>query len=71
MIEIDSIKRDELIYWIDKSFVQETAKDRIGRELNEEELRKFTKMIEFGLWDPVWQTIRVAIDESVEADSNS
>jgi hypothetical protein len=59
----DFINREELIYWIDKYFVQETAKSRIGRNLNDDELEKFTKLIEFGLWDTVYDTVKIAIDE--------
>jgi len=57
------INKEELIYWIDKQFVQETAKERIGRNLDEDELEQFTKMIEFGLWYAVYDSIKVAIDE--------
>ncbi len=59
-------KETELIYWIDKWFVQETAQDRIGRNLNDEELARFTKLLEFGLWDVVFDTIKIAIDEVAE-----
>ncbi len=59
----DYIDKQELIYWVDKWFVQETAKGRIGRTLNDMELYKFKKMIEFGLWDLVVDTIEIAIDE--------
>lgn len=69
MIETDSIKKDELIYWIDKWFVQEIAKDRIGRELNEYELQRFTKMIEFGLLDAVMESTRSALDFIVEDEN--
>ena len=57
------INRDKLIYWIDKDFVQETAQSRISRSLNEEELVRFTKLLEFGLWDVVYDTVKIAIDE--------
>ncbi len=58
----DFISREELIYWVDKTFVQETAQVTIGRDLSDEELVKFTKLLEFGLWDAVFDTIKVAID---------
>ncbi len=63
IIETNFINRDELIYWIDKDFVQETAQARIGRGLNEEEITQLTKLVEFGLWDAVFDTIKIAIDE--------
>ncbi len=61
--ETNFINRDELIYWIDKDFVQETAQARIGRNLNDEELAQLTKMVEFGLWDAVNISVKTAIDE--------
>lgn len=61
--ETDFINREELIYWIDKQFVQETAQARIGRGLNDEELVQLTKMVEFGLWDAVSISLNAAIDE--------
>lgn len=61
--EKDFISRDDLIYWIDKEFVQETAQSRIGRSLSNNELERFTKLIEFGLWDVVYDTVKIAIDE--------
>ncbi len=60
---MEQIERDKLIYWIDKDFVQHTAKGEIGRSLNDEELRQFTKLIEFALWDVVYDTVKIAIDE--------
>lgn len=59
----DYIDKQELIYWIDKRFVQATAKAKIGRSLDDLELYKFKKMIEFSLWDIVVDTIEIAIDE--------
>lgn len=63
---VDYIQRDELVYWIDKGFVQETAKDKIGRELTEEELRLVTKYMEFGLWESVFAVTKIAIDTALE-----
>jgi hypothetical protein len=59
----DYIDKQELIYWIDKRFVQAAAKAKIGRSLDDMELYKFKKMIEFSLWDIVVDTIEIAIDE--------
>jgi len=61
--EANFINRDKLIYWIDKDFVQDTAQSRIGRSLNDEELAQLTKLVEFGLWDAVYDTVKIAIDE--------
>lgn len=60
---MEQINRDKLIYWIDKDFVQETAQSRIGRSLNDDELSQITKLIEFGLWDAVFDTVKIGIDE--------
>ncbi len=60
---MEQINKDDLIYWIDKDFVQDTAQSRIGRSLNDEELAQLTKLIEFGLWDAVYDTVKIAIDE--------
>ena len=57
------IDRDKLIYWIDKDFVQDTAQDRIGRSLSDDEISQLTKLVEFGLWDAVYDTVKIAIDE--------
>ena len=54
---------DNLIYWIDKYFVQDIAQERIGRSLNDEEISQLTKMVENGLWEAVKISIQTAIDE--------
>ncbi|MGI8787954.1 MAG: hypothetical protein ACR2HG_09360 [Pyrinomonadaceae bacterium] len=64
--KIDYLRRDELIYWIDKEFVQETAKDKIGRELSEDEIVAVTKSIEWGLWESVFEVTKIAIGLAVE-----
>ncbi len=68
MTETELINKDELIYWVDKSFVQETAKERIGRELSEGVIKVFTKMIEIGLSDAVWISTTTAIDYIAEEE---
>lgn len=35
----------------------------IGRKMNDEELQQFQKLVEFGLWDAVLDTIKIAINE--------
>ena len=63
---MEQIKTNDLIYWIDKDFVQNTAQERIGRSLNDEEISQLTKLIEFGLWDAVYDTVKIAIDEVIQ-----
>ncbi len=43
--------------------MQETAQARIGRNLNDEEIAQLTKLVEFGLCDVVFDTVKIAIDE--------
>lgn len=66
---VDYIARDKLIYWIDKWFVQETAKQEIGRELSEDEIRMVTKSLEWGLWDSVYEVTKIAIDLAIEDEN--
>ena len=63
---MEQINTDDLIYWIDKDFVQQTAQERIGRDLNKEELSQLTKLVDFGLWNVVFDTVKIAIDEVAE-----
>ena len=68
MIDASSdINKEELIYWIDKQFVQEVAQERIGRNLNDEELGRLVKLVEIGLWHVVFDTVKIAIDEVIES----
>ena len=60
---MEQINKDDLIYWIDKDFVQNTAQERIGRSLSDEEITQLTKMIENGLWEAVNISVKTAIDE--------
>jgi len=60
---MEQLNRNDLIYWIDKDFVQNTAQERIGRSLNDDEIERLTKLIEFGLWDAVYDVVKIAIDE--------
>jgi hypothetical protein len=59
---VEYLRREELIYWVDKDFVQEIAKNRIGRELNEAEMAHFTESMEWGLWESVFEVTKIAID---------
>lgn len=60
---IQQISTNDLIYRIDKDFVQEVAQERIGRSLDNEEIIQLTKMVELGLWDAVNISVKAAIDE--------
>jgi hypothetical protein len=60
---MEQLNTNDLIYWIDKDFVQNTAQERIGRSLNDEEISQLTKMIESGLWEVVSISVKTAIDE--------
>ncbi len=60
---MEQLNRDDLIYWIDKNFVQNTAQERIGRSLNDEEISQLTKMVENGLWEAIDISVKTAIDE--------
>ena len=64
--EAESVKKDELVYWIDRKFVQHAALARIGRNLNNDEIQRFTQIVGWGLWDSVRDTVNVAIDETVD-----
>ena len=64
---MEQLNKDDLIYWIDKDFVQHTAQERIGRTLNDEELTQFKKLVEFGLWDTVFDVVKIAIDEVTQS----
>lgn len=60
---MEQINTDDLIYWIDRDFVQQTAQERIGRNLDDEEISQLTKMVENGLWEVVNISLKTAIDE--------
>ncbi len=60
---MEQIKTNDLIYWIDKDFVQKIAQKRIGRSLDDEEILRLTKMVEFGLWEATNISVKTAIDE--------
>lgn len=60
---MEQLNKDDLIYWIDKDFVQQTTQERIGRNLNDEEITQLTKMVEFGLWEAANISVKTAIDE--------
>lgn len=63
---MEQINTDDLIYWIDKEFVQEKAQERIGRSLTDDEISQLTKMIEFGLWEAINISVETAINDVTE-----
>jgi hypothetical protein len=63
--EMNYLKKDEIIYWIDKEFLQWRATELVGRELDEEEIARATKYIEWGLSASVFEVIDIAIDETM------
>jgi hypothetical protein len=55
-----------ILFSVSESYVQEYAKERIGRELTEEELHSVGKGLDSGLgWD-LDVVLDTAIDEAVE-----
>lgn len=58
------ILKDELIYWIDKEFIQWRARELYKHELTEGELEKTKKYIESGLEFCVFDIIDIALDET-------
>lgn len=63
------LANNEILYWIDKWFVQETAKQKIGRELTEDEIASVINSLEWGLWDSVYEVTKIAIDLAVEKEN--
>jgi hypothetical protein len=63
--EMNYLKKDEIIYWIDKEFLQWRASELIGRELDEEEIARTTKFIEWGLSASAFDVIDIAIGETM------
>jgi hypothetical protein len=59
------IPMNELIYWIDKEFVQWRANEIIGREMDDEEIERTTKFIEHGLAGSVFEIIDISINEMI------
>lgn len=64
MLNEDVFLRKDLIYWIDKEFVQSRAFDLFGREFSEEEINQTTKYIEWGLSISVFDVIDIALKET-------
>jgi hypothetical protein len=72
MIEYSDFKENrqipmtELIYWIDKEFVQWRASELLGRELDEDEVERTTEFIEWGLSLSALEVIDIAINETIQ-----
>jgi hypothetical protein len=60
----ESILKEDLIYWIDKEFLQERAMTLFGRELTANEIQETTKYIEWGLSASVFEVIDIALKET-------
>jgi hypothetical protein len=64
--EGDGIMAKRILFSVSESYVQEQAKERIGRELTEEELHSVSKGLDSGIgWD-LDVVLGTAIDEAVE-----
>lgn len=63
----EKLNVDELVYAINVWDIQELAKERIGRELNFQEMHSVRKGIEWGFFD--WDfVVNIAIDNAVEKE---
>jgi hypothetical protein len=60
----DYISRENIVYWIEKGFVQDRAMHLFGRELSDEELDRTKKYIEWGLSASVFDIIDIALKET-------
>jgi hypothetical protein len=65
MLNNDVILKRDLIYWIDKEFVQSWAFDLFGREFSDEERNKAIEYIEWGLSASVFDVIDIALKETM------
>ena len=63
--ENSPIPMKDLIYWIDKEFVQGRAEELLGRELDEDEVARTTDFIEWGLSPSALEVIDMAINETI------
>lgn len=58
--KMETIQKDDLVFYISKDMVQEEARQRLGRSLNFDEIETCKKSLEWGLMtgiDIVFQTI--------------
>ena len=65
MLNEDVFRRKDLIYWIDREFVQFRAFDSFGRKFSDEEIKQATKYIEWGLSTSVFDVIDIALKETM------
>lgn len=66
MLDNDLFSHKDLIYWIDREFVQHRAFELFGREFSDEEIRQVIKYIESGLSASVFDVIDIALREVKE-----
>jgi len=66
MTNEETILKKDLIYWIDKDFIQDRAISLFGKEFSEEEIVQVTKYIESGLAYSVFDIIDIALKETKE-----
>lgn len=59
----ETIIMKDLIYWIDKEFVQARAISLFGREFSADEMIQVTKYIDSGLAFSVFEIIDIALRE--------
>ena len=64
MLSEDVFPRKDLIYRIDREFVQARALFLFGREFSDEEIDQTTKYIEWGLSTAVFDVIDIALKET-------
>ncbi len=58
--KMETIQKDDLVFYISKEMIQEEAQQRLGRSLNFDEIETCKKGLEWGLMtgiDIVFQTI--------------
>jgi hypothetical protein len=68
--QTNQIPRENIIYWIDKEFVQWRANELIGRDLNSDEIERTTEFIEWGLSASVFEVIDISINETIQEIEN-
>lgn len=66
MTNEETILKKDLIYWIDKDFIQDRAISLFGKKFSEEEIVQVTKYIESGLAYSVFDIIDIALKETKE-----
>jgi hypothetical protein len=60
---------NKIIYSISREWLQEEAQDRLGRKLNDDEIRTAKKCIEWGLNTGIDTVFSAAIQEAVSINN--